>query len=140
MIEDNYELCNKRLSQLKKQLDNKPELKKEYNDIIELQKISHMMEKIEWSGEVGEVIYLQHHAVVREDKSTTKVRVVYDPSAKNKEPSLNECLYKKPCLNPLLHDILLRFHVHNYALVADIEKAYLQISVVPEQRDYLRFL
>ena len=30
MIEDNYELCKKRLSQLKKQLYNKPELKREY--------------------------------------------------------------------------------------------------------------
>ena len=35
LIEDNYELCKKRLSQLKKQLDNKPDLKKEYNNIIE---------------------------------------------------------------------------------------------------------
>ena len=44
MIEDNYELCKKRLSQLKKQLDNKPDLKKEYNNIIESQKISHIIE------------------------------------------------------------------------------------------------
>ena len=29
MIDDNYELCKKRLSQLKKQLYNKPELKRE---------------------------------------------------------------------------------------------------------------
>ena len=44
MIEDNYELCKKRLSQLKKQLDNKPDLEKEYNNIIESQKISHIIE------------------------------------------------------------------------------------------------
>ena len=44
LIEDNYELCKKRLSQLKKQLDNKPDLKKEYNNIIESQKISHIIE------------------------------------------------------------------------------------------------
>ena len=99
-----------------------------------------MIEKVESSGEVGEVTYLPHHAIVREDKLTTKVRSVYDASAKNKGPSLNECLYKGPCLNPLLYDTLLRFRVHNYGLIADIEKVYLQISVVPEHRDYIRFL
>ena len=46
----------------------------------------------------------------------------------------------RTCLNPLLYDILLRFLVHNYGLTADIEKAYLQVSVVPEHRNYLRFL
>ena len=51
-----------------------------------------------------------------------------------------DCLYKGPCLNPLLFDILLRFRVHNIALTADIEKAFLQISVATEDRDYLRFL
>ena len=66
-----------------------------------------MIERVESCGDVGEVIYLPHRAVVRENKSTTKVRIVYDASAKNKGPSLNECLYKGPCLNPLLYDILL---------------------------------
>ena len=140
MIEDNHELCKKRLSQLKKQLDNKPELKKEYNNIIESQKILHIIKRVESSGEVGEVTYLPHHAVVKENLSTTKGRVDCDANAKNKGPSLNESLYKGPCLNPLLFDILLRFCVHNYGLIADIEKAYLQISVVPEHRTYLRFL
>ncbi len=32
-----------------------------------------------------------HHAVVRSDKTTTKLRIVYDASA---GPSLNECLHK----------------------------------------------
>ena len=48
---------------------------------------------------------------------------------------MNACLYKGLCLNPLLYDILLRFCVNNYE--NDIEKAYLQILVVPERRDYL---
>ena len=123
MIEDNYELRKKRLSQLKKQLGNKPELKKECNDIIE----SHMTEKVESSGEIGEVAYLTYRAVVREDKSTTKVRVVYDASPKNKGPSLNEYLYKGQCLNSLFCNILLRFRVHNYGFIA-------------KHRDYLQFV
>ena len=61
-----------------------------------------MMERVESSGEVGELTYLPHRAVVRENKSTTKVLIVYNASAKNKGPILKECLYKGPCLNPLL--------------------------------------
>ena len=76
MIEDNYELCKKHLSQLKKQLDNKPELKREYNNIIESQKISHIIERVESSGEIGEITYLPHRAIVRENKSTAKVRII----------------------------------------------------------------
>ena len=45
-----------------------------------------MIEKVEQTGEVGEVTYLVHRTVVREDKSMSNVRVVYDTSAKNKGP------------------------------------------------------
>ena len=37
-------------------------------------------------------------------------------------------------------DIILRFRVHNVALAADIEKAFLMISVSESDRDVLRFL
>ena len=76
---------------------------------------------------------------MRNDKKSTIVRVVFDASAKNKGASLNECLYKAPCLNPLFYGVLLRFPVFNIAITGDIEKVYLQISVSTEDRD-LRFL
>ena len=66
--------------------------------------------------------------------------MVFDASAKLKGPSLIECLYQGPSLNPLLFDVLQRFRVSNIGLTADIEAAYLQISIPAEERDYLRFL
>ena len=39
-----------------------------------------------------------------------------------------------------LFDILIRFRVHKVALTADIEKAFLNVSIKPEQRNMLRFL
>ena len=36
--------------------------------------------------------------------------------------------------------MLLRFRIHNVAIVADIKQAFLQISVKPQHRDFLRFL
>lgn len=84
--------------------------------------------------------YLPHHGVIREDKLTTKLRVVYDASAKNNGPSLNDCLYAGPSFGQRIADILLRFRLYPVALVADIEKAFLMISIAEEDRDVLRFL
>jgi hypothetical protein len=88
----------------------------------------------------GNVHYLPHREVVRADKDTTKVRVVYDASAKTTGPSLNECLYTGTSLTPLIFDILLRFRVHSVAMTADIEKAFLNVAVAEEHRDFLRLL
>ena len=74
------------------------------------------------------------------DKHTTKLRVLFDTSAKANGASLNDGLYIGPPQSPLLYNILLRFRVHRTTLIADIEKAFLTISIVPEHRDFLRFL
>ena len=84
--------------------------------------------------------YLPHHAVIRRNKKTTKVRVVYDASARSSGPSLNDCLHTGPKFNQKILEILLRFRSYPVVLVADIEKAFLMISVAPNDRDVLRFL
>ena len=83
--------------------------------------------------------YLPHHPVVREDKSTTKLRIVYDASAKTCGLSLNDCLYSGPKLGQSIMDTLLRFCTHRTAL-ATVEKTFLMISVAPHDRDILCFL
>ena len=88
----------------------------------------------------GRVHYLPHHAVVRHDKQTTKLRVVYDASARANGPSLNDCLYTGPNFGQSILDILLRFRLHRVALVGDVEKAFLMVSVADCDRDVLRFL
>ena len=55
-------------------------------------------------------------------------------------PSLNDCLHVGPPLAPLMFDVLVRFREHKVALARDIKKAFLQIEVNPEDRNYLRFL
>ena len=86
--------------------------------------------------------YLPHHAVINPKKTTTKIRVVYDASAKTKKEnkSLNECLYRGPVLLNDLCALLMRFRLNQIAIVADIEKAFLQIGLQPCQKDVTRFL
>ena len=86
------------------------------------------------------VHYLPHHAVVRRDKDTTKLRVVYDASSKVNGPLLNDCLHAGPKFDQRILDILLRFRVHKVAVAADIERAFLMIVITEKDRDVLRFL
>ena len=50
-----------------------------------------------------------HHAVIRRDKSTTKLRIVYDASARSDGASLNYCLHAVSALTQSIFDIMLRF-------------------------------
>ena len=102
-----------------------------------------IIERVDQSEKVQpchQIHYLPHHCVVREGKSTTKLRIVYNASAKENRPALNDCLHNGPPLTPDILDILVRFRVQPIALVADIEKAFLMIAVRKEDRDVLRFL
>ena len=84
--------------------------------------------------------YLPHHAVIRKDKTTTRVRIVYDASAKSNGPSLNDCLHTGPKFNKKILEILLRFWSYPIALTVDIEKAFLMICISLKDHVVLRFL
>ena len=97
--------------------------------------------KVKNESIVGEVIYLPHKEVIKEDRSTKKLRIVFNASAKYKgTSSLNEVLYKGPCLNADLYSLLLKFRIYPIAVTSDKEKVYFQISINEEHRDFLRFL
>ena len=141
-LSDNYDLCVRRLESTMKRLKSQPEILEEYDSVIKDQLEKGIVEEIPQEKEppVGKVHYLPHHAVVRHDKETTKVRVVYDASAPANGVSLNSCLHAGPSLLPNLMDILVRFRLHRVGVIADIEKAFLMISVNSQDRDVLRFL
>ena len=136
---DNYQLCERRLRGLLKRLRHEPEVLKLYNSTIQDQLMNGIVEPVPTESN-GAVHYLPHHGIVRADKTTTKLRVVYDASSKTSGPSLNECLYKGPKFPQLIMDLLIRFRAYKVALIADVEKAFLMIAVDEKDRDVLRFL
>ena len=144
-LPDNYNVCLKRLETNFRKLEKTPELLRQYDSIIQDQLKQGIVEVVDKSspGSKGlPVHYLPHRAVVRDDKSSTKLRIVFDASSKPSKNSLsrNQCLFKGPQLTPLLFDILVRFRVHPVAIVCDLEKAFHQVRVQENQRDALRFL
>jgi hypothetical protein len=139
-LADNYRLSVKRLKGLLQRLKHDPEILVEYDRTIREQLDKGIIEPVPiGKNTTDRVHYLPHHGVVRRDKSTTKLRVVYDASSKASGPSLNECLYKGPKFHQLILD-LIRFRCYKVALIADVEKAFLMVAVDEKDRDVLRFI
>ena len=70
-----------------------------------------------------EVFYLPIHCVRKESSTTSKVRAVFDASAKTSTgTSLNDTLFVGPTVHSSLVDVLLRFHLHRVALTADVSR------------------
>ena len=69
----------------------------------------------------SEVHYLPHHPVIRPEKSTTKLSIVYATSS-TEGPLLNQCLETGPNLLPKLIDISVRFRSYKVALISDIKQ------------------
>ena len=144
-LPSNYDLSFKRMKGQIKRLSKDPVLLAEYDTIIKTQEDKGIIERVSSNNTISpesKIHYVPHQAVVRKDAATTKVRIVYDASAKAHKSAvaLNDCLEAGPSLNPLLFDILLRFREQRVAIVADIEKAFLNIEVHEKDRDSLRFL
>ena len=92
ILPDNYQLSRKRLENLLERLRHEPEVLREYDSVIKEQLHRGIVEVVETSskGEVGRVHYIRHHAVIRTDKLTTKLRVFYDASTKSDGVAMND--------------------------------------------------
>ena len=119
LVSDNYEMSQNRLNKLKRKLSqNRDNLTECYNAMKD-QLNNGIIEKIEGPGNSGKVMYLPHQAVIRNNHSSTKLRVVFDASAKKVGPSLNDEIYKGPCLTRLLFIVLVRFRLNPIGIIAD---------------------
>jgi hypothetical protein len=129
---------------LERRLKKDPSLQKQYtanmNEFIErghMTLISHTQNQLSQSPPV----FLPHHPVIREDHTTTKVRTVFNGSAKTSNgQSLNDQLFVGPTMQVGLFSIIARFRGGCIAIISDIEKMYLQILVHPDDRVYQEVL
>ena len=140
---NNERLAMSRLDQSSRSLARKPELEARYHGVFcEMQKEG-VIEEVP-SDEVtsaNPIFYMPHRPVLKESSLNTKVRPVFDASAKGfNGVSLNDCTNTGPSLIPNLPGILMRFRRWKVALSADVTKAFHQIQVRREDQDVHRFL
>ena len=143
LLPDNYKVAFDRLKSLVRRFRIDDKLLYSYDDTIKQQLSQKVIEIVDATERTNSrQYYLPHHPVLTPRKATTKLRIVYDASSKAKRDlnSLNECLYRGPVLLPDLCGVLLRFRVHPVVILADIEKAFLQVGIQECERDVTRFL
>ena len=131
-----------RLSSLLRKLSRNPDLYQDYDAVIKEYLDQGIVERVSDNVQPTEkIFYIPHKAVVRDQAESTKLRVVFDASAKQDDssPSLNDCLETGPPLQNLLLSIIVRNRMKPIALAGDIKKAFLQVRIRPEDRNALRF-
>lgn len=94
----NYNICNRRIRSLTRRLAQTPETLKIYGDIIEEQLKRGFIERLKPTS-TTDTHYIPHHPV-KEESSTTPIRIVYDCSCRQSQThsSLNDCLTVGPIL------------------------------------------
>ena len=140
-LPDNRQMAERRLRSLETSLSRRPDVKQQYASVL----ASHLEKGYvtECSSEANDINgqwLLPHFPVVRSDKETTKVRVVFDAAAKYQGQSLNDQMHAGPKLQQDLVEVLLRFCLEPVAIVGDIAEMFLQVTLNPEDRKYVRFL
>ncbi|CAG4955152.1 unnamed protein product [Parnassius apollo] len=135
-------IAEKRFKSLEKRLGRDVDLKERYKQVIEEYLQLRHMRKIDKRDKIRDAaVYLPHHAVIREDKTFSKVRVVFNASEKdNNGVSLNYTLMVGPTLQSDLRHTVLRWRFHPIALVSDIVKMCRQVRISDEDAIFQRVL
>ena len=140
-LPDNRDDAEKRLHSLEKSLLKKPEVARRYKEAMNANVEKGYVRKLE-ANETEDCPgwYLPHFPVIREDRETTKVRIVFDSAARCKETSLNDEMLTGPKLQQDVLKIRLRFRRKPVALVADIKEMFSQVVLAEKDRKYHRLL
>lgn len=135
---DSRSTATRRFFALERRLDANPALKQMYAEFIaEYVRLGHMKEVDNFEAIPHDRhYYIPHHCIIKPESTTTKLRVVFDASCQTSTGiSLNEALMVGPTVQDDLISIVLRFRLHRYAIVADIEKMYRMVLVRPEDQN-----
>ena len=143
------ELCDSRRTAARRFIQNEKGLKRKgtwnqfHEGLQEYLELGHaeLVPSADLGKEPRETFYLPTHGVSKDSSTTTKLRVVYDASAKTSTgASLNDQLLPGPSFYPLLTNVLIHFRSKPVGLSADISKMFREIELHPEERDFHRFL
>ncbi|KAL4141999.1 hypothetical protein QTP88_004531 [Uroleucon formosanum] len=131
------EVAARRFEMLERKLSSNPKLKSLYDKFMsDYISLGHMS-----LAQSPGHYFIPHHAIFRPEIDDSKIRVVFDASARGfRGPSLNQCLFPGPKLHQDIIDIFIRFRVSKHVFTTDICKMYRQILVKPEHRKFQHVL
>ncbi|XP_058988017.1 uncharacterized protein LOC131807010 [Musca domestica] len=132
-----HAMAYNRFMSLERRLLQKEDIRSQYIKFMrEYEQLGHM-QKIKVCTVSNPKYFIPHHCVLKPDSTTTKLRVVFDASAKTSSgQSLNDLMYTGPIVQSELFSILLRFRLPKFVFTTDIEKMYRQILMHPDDQRY----
>lgn len=134
----NYQKAKLRLESMTKKLVHSGKFH-DYDKVFNDWESLGIIEKIEADPNIGH--YLPHRPVIKESSLTSKIRPVFDASSTDQKGlSLNACLEKGNNMIDIIPNLINNFRTGAIGITSDIEKAFLNISVKPSDREYLKFL
>lgn len=143
LLQDNRVAAEKRLVSTERRLAREPLLRDEYDAALQQMEADGVVKEVPPDQlKTGNVtFYMPHRPVVKPTSTTTKVRPVFDASAKGPNGiSLNDAVYVGPSLMPSVQEVLLRFRRWRFGISGDIKRAFHQIRLKEADRDAHRFL
>ncbi|XP_059223205.1 uncharacterized protein LOC131996995 [Stomoxys calcitrans] len=134
---ESFHNAERRFLSLRRRLNNDLTTRELYDDFMkEYLRLGHMT--VVEKDELEHIKYYSpHQCVLRPESSSTKLRVVFDCSAKTSSGmSLNDVMMKGPVVQDDLLSIVLRFRCYKYGITADVCKMYRQMWVTEEDANY----
>ncbi|XP_051168853.1 uncharacterized protein LOC127286465 [Leptopilina boulardi] len=139
LLGSSYDTARRRFFILERKLERNGQIKEEYHKFMRAYEELQHMEPVGSDDRSG--YYLPYHTVIKESSLTTKLRVVFDASAKTSTAvSLNQAIMVGATIQDGIFEFMLRFRSHLIVLTADIEKMYRQFWVHPDDRRYQKIL
>lgn len=140
LLGNSREVAIKRFQVLERRLSVNPNLKLQYTKFMEeYEQLGHMQDITNRNDKDG--YFIPHFAVINNASLTTKLRVVFDASARTTSGiSLNDIQYTGPKIQNDLFPLLIKFRTYDIVFTADVEKMFRQIQINPAQRKFQKIL
>ncbi|XP_017475229.1 PREDICTED: uncharacterized protein LOC108365650 [Rhagoletis zephyria] len=134
---ESYGMAYNRFLALERRLAKSLQTKNQYVQFMEeYENLGHMTQ-VDIDSISKPRYFIPHHCIVRPESRTTKLRVVFDASAKSSTGmSLNDLMYTGPTVQSELFTILLRFRLPRFVFTTDVEKMYRQMLIQPDERKF----
>lgn len=138
---DSRRAAQSRLLTLERRLSKFPKLRLDYNTAMKDFIDQGHLRLLDNPVDTELSYYIPHHPVIKEESTSTPVRIVLDASAQSESGvSLNDILHIGPKLQTEIFTLLLNFRLFRVALTGDIRQMYRQIKIKQEHWRYQRIL
>lgn len=132
-----FSTAKNRLYSIERKFSTQPQFQRLYSNFMADYLSSGHMELAQDVNFHSEHFILPHHGILKDSGSTTRLRTVFDASAKtSNDVSLNQILLTGKKMQTNVCDLLLFFRIHNVVFSCDIRQMYRQIKMDCDDQQY----